>query len=120
MVEIENMKVTHQAGNGLLRCEFKLRNVSPSPQRLDGHVIVVLKGDNLQPGDWLAMPDVKLVDGQPAATSKGYRFAVRNWRTMRMRATVAGPVERFNLAEVYVFSEEGELWLQEVQPISFQ
>ncbi len=119
-VEVENMTIVHRKQEGSLRCEFKLVNVSRKSQRITGRAVVILKGDELPPAEWIAMPKVALVDGQPSGKSGGYAFAIRNWRTMRMNVAVAGEVERFNLAEVYVFSETGELWLREVQPIRVQ
>lgn len=119
MVEIDNLKLTRPEGSGNLKLEFKLRNVSPKPNRIEGRVIAILKGDDLLPKKWLTIPRVKLQDGKPAE-KKGYRFAINNWRTMRMRTGFKGPLERYNLAEIFVYASDGEVLLREVHPITPQ
>lgn len=116
MVEIDNLEVNAPQGSGTLKLEFKLRNVSPKPQRIEGRALAILKGDNLSPAQWITIPRVKLVEGRPAE-QKGYRFAINNWRTMRLRTNFSGSIERYNLVEIYVFSEDGDIWLREVHAV---
>ena len=116
MVEIDGLKLNRPPGSGTVNLEFKVRNVSPKPQRLEGRVLAILKGDTLSPSQWIPIPNVKLVDGRPA-TVKGHRFAINNWRTMRMRTSYNGPIEQFNLVEIYVYSMDGEIWLRELEPV---
>ena len=116
MVEIDGLQLTRPSGSGTVNLEFKVRNVSPQPQRLEGRVLAILKGDNLPPAQWIPIPNVKLVDGKPAAV-RGHRFAINNWRTMRMRTGYSGSLEKFNLVEIYVYSMDGEIWLRELEPV---
>jgi hypothetical protein len=46
-VVIENFKVSPKANEKLLRVQFKIKNTSPNSQRVSGHAIVVLKGNQL-------------------------------------------------------------------------
>jgi hypothetical protein len=117
MVEIDNLQLTRPDGTGVLNLEFKLRNVSPRPRRIEGRVIAILKGDDLPASEWVTFPRVKLVDGRPSEKN-GYRFAINNWRTMRLKTNFSGPLERYNLAEIYVFSSEGQMWLREAEPVT--
>jgi hypothetical protein len=59
---------------------------------------------------------VKLVDGRPAEV-KGHRFAINNWRTMRMQSSFSGDLEPFNLVEIYVYAMDGKIWLRELEPV---
>ena len=119
MVEIDGLQLTRPSGSGTVNLEFKVRNVSPQPQRLEGRVLAILKGDNLPSSQWIPIPNVKLIDGKPAAI-RGHRFAINNWRTMRMRTSYSGPLEKFNLVEIYVYSKDGEIWLRELEPVQPQ
>lgn len=119
LVEIDNLILSRPEGNGPLNLEFKLRNVSPQPHRIEGRVIAILKGDDLLPTEWLTIPKVRLEDGRPSE-KKGHRFAINNWRTMRMKTSYSGPLGRYNLAEIFVYSSDGEVLLREVHPVKPQ
>lgn len=119
MVEIDDLQLTRPKGSGNLSLEFKIRNVSPNPHRIEGRVIAILKGDDLLPNEWLTIPKVTLKDGRPTE-KKGHRFAINNWRTMRMKTGYTGPLESYNLVEIFVYSSDGEVLLREVHPVTPQ
>ncbi len=52
-VAIENFKLSVKSGNNSLRVQFKLKNTSPYSQHVSGHAIVVLKGEEIQPNQWV-------------------------------------------------------------------
>jgi hypothetical protein len=116
MVEIDGLKLSRPPGSGTVKLEFKVRNVSPAGQRIEGRVLAILKGDNLPPDRWIPIPSVKLVDGRPAEV-RGHRFAINNWRTMRMQSSFSGDLEPFNLVEIYVYAMDGKIWLRELEPV---
>ena len=119
MVEIDDLQLKRPSGSSTINLEFKLRNVSPKPQRLEGRVLAILRGDDLSPNQWITIPNVKLVDGKPAEI-RGHRFAINNWRTMRMRTNFSGSLDKFNLVEIYVYAGDGKIWLRELEPVKPQ
>jgi hypothetical protein len=116
MVEIDGLELSRPPGSGTVKLEFKVRNVSPRPQRIEGRVLAILKGDNVPAARWIPIPNVKLVDGRPAEV-RGHRFAINNWRTMRMRKNFSGDLEPYNLVEIYIYSMDGKIWLRELEPV---
>ena len=112
-VAIENFKISNSSGGNRLRIQFKIKNTSPNSQRVEGHAIVVLKGDELKKSSWMAIPGMPLVEGKPSGRHRGYAFEINYFRTMRF--STASPLypEKYQTASVYVFASSGELLLEQ-------
>ncbi len=116
-VAVENFKVNKRSGSNSLRIQFKLKNTSPYSQHVSGYAIVVLKGEAVEQSDWLALPDVSLVDGKPTGSQQGNAFGISNFRIMKFRTRKPLSPENFQTASIYVFTKTGELLLEQDFPV---
>ena len=115
-VAIEEFKLSVKSGNNSLRVQFKLKNTSPYSQHVSGHAIVVLKGEEIQPNQWVALPGISLIEGKPTGRQQGNAFGISNFKIMRFTASKPQSPEKFQTASVYVFAQTGELLLEQDYP----
>jgi len=115
-VAIEEFKLSVKSGNNSLRVQFKLKNTSPYSQHVSGHAIVVLKGEEIQPNLWVALPGISLIEGKPTGRQQGNAFGISNFKIMRFTASKPQSPEKFQTASVYVFAQTGELLLEQDYP----
>jgi hypothetical protein len=115
-VAVENFKVSRVSGSANLNAEFKIKNTSADSQKISGHAVVVLKGNDLPKHKWLVIPAVDLVGDRPSGKS-GKRFSIQRFRTMRFTSRTPGNSDEFQTAAVYIFIKTGELVLQQDFPI---
>ena len=115
-VAVENFKVSRVPGSADVNAEFRIKNTSPESQKVSGHAVVVLKGAGLPKHKWLVMPAVSMVGDRPSG-KRGKRFSIQRFRTMRFTSRAPEDSGEFQTAAVYVFSESGELVLQQDFPI---
>ena len=111
-VAVENFKVSRESENKNLNAQFKIKNTSPEPQRVAGHVVIVLKGNDLQKDKWLVMPAVALAGGKPTGR-RGKKFSIQRFRTMSFTSKAPNHSDQFQTAAVYVFTKTGELLLEQ-------
>ena len=111
-VALENFKVSRESGNKNLNAQFKIKNASPEPLRVEGRAVVVLKGDDLQTAQWLVMPAVGLAGDKPTG-NRGKSFSIQRFRTMNFTSKAPNYSDRFETASVYVFTKSGELLLEQ-------
>lgn len=111
-VAVADFKILRESNNQYLSAEFKIRNTNPDQQRVEGHAIVVLKGDDLLKDQWLVMPAVGLAGEKPSG-KRGKRFSIQRFRTMNFTAKAPDHSDQFETAAVYVFTKSGELLLEE-------
>jgi len=115
-VAVENFKVSRVSGSANLNAEFKIKNTSADSQKISGHAVVVLKGNDLPKHKWLVIPAVDLVGDKPSG-KRGKRFSIQRFRTMRFTSKTPGDSGEFQTAAVYIFIKTGELVLQQDFPI---
>ena len=113
---IENFKLSVKSGNNSLRVQFKLKNTSPYSQHVSGHAIVVLKGEEIQPNQWVALPGISLIEGKPTGRQQGNTFGISNFKNMRFTASKPQSPEKYQIASVYIFAQTGELLLEQDFP----
>jgi hypothetical protein len=111
-VALENFRVSRESGNKNLNAQFKIKKTSTAPQQVAGRVVVVLKGDDLQVDQWLAMPAVGLAGGKPSG-KRGRSFSIQRFLTMNLTSKAPDYSDQFQFATVYVFSKSGELLLEQ-------
>jgi hypothetical protein len=116
-VAVENFKINTRSGSNSLRVQFKLKNTSAYSQHVSGHAIVVLKGEGVAQSDWLALPDISLVDGKPTGSQQGHAFGISNFRIMKFRTRKPSSPEKFQTASIYVFTKTGEVLLEQDFPV---
>jgi hypothetical protein len=115
-VSVEKFNILKLSDPNKIKIEFKIKNTSPNSQRVAGHAIVVLKGDDLQPKMWLSVPPTGLVEGKPTGHQRGHGFAINYFRTMRFTANAPQPPDQYNKAAVYVYTANGRLLLEQEFP----
>ncbi len=108
-VGIEDFSILDHTGDNRLKVLFKIKNTSSNSQRVSGHVIVVLKGEQT---DWLPIPSMPLVDGRPTGEQRGHSFGINYFKTMRLSTPSPKHPEKYQTASVYVFTRKGELLLE--------
>jgi hypothetical protein len=113
-VAIENFKILNHSEDQRLKILFKIKNTSPNSQKVSGHTIVVLKGEQT---NWLPIPWIPLVDGRPSGKQRGHAFGINYFKTMRLSTRAPKFPEKFETASVYVFTRKGELLLEKGYPV---
>jgi len=117
-VAIENFKASTEADENLLRVQFKIKNTSPNSQRVAGHAIVVLKGEQLQQNKWLTIPRMSLSDGKPTGRQRGYDFGINYFKTMRFKTNLPNSPEVYQSATVFIYTRNGNLMLEQDFPVN--
>jgi len=115
-VAIDNFKISVKSGNNSLRVQFKLKNTSLYSQHVSGHAIVVLKGEEIQQNQWVSLPGMSLDEGKPTGRQQGNAFGISNFKIMRFTARKPHSPEKYQTASVYVFTQTGELLLEQDFP----
>jgi hypothetical protein len=113
-VAVEDFQISNLSDDHSLEVRFKLKNTSPNSQKVSGHTVVILKGEQ---SGWLPIPWMPLVDGRPTGKQRGHSFGINYFKTMRLSAQSPKFPEKFQTASVYVFTREGELLLEKDYPI---
>jgi hypothetical protein len=113
-VAVENFKVWRESGNRNLNAQFKIKNTSEGtkPLRVAGRAVVVLKGEDLRKAQWLVMPAVGLAGDKPSG-KRGKSFSILRFRTMNYTSKAPRFSDQFETATVYVFTNAGELLLEQ-------
>ena len=113
-VAIENFQISNLSDDNRLRILFKIKNTTQNSQRVSGHTIVVLKGEQT---NWLPIPWMPLVDGRPTGKQRGHSFGINFFKTMKLSTKSPKFPEKFQTASVYVFTRKGELLLEKEYPV---
>ncbi len=116
-VAIDKFKVSLKSGSDLVRVQFRLKNTSRDSKHVSGHAIVVLRGKEILPNQWVALPAMSLIEGKPTGRQQGNSFGISNFKIMRFTARKLHFPEKFQTASVYVFTEDGELLLERDFPL---
>ena len=112
-VNVEDFNILKLSDPNKIKIQFKIKNTSPNSQRVSGHAIVVLKGDDLKPKMWLAVPPIGLVGGKPTGRQRGGSFSINYFRTMRFTTNKPQSPLDYNKAAVYVYTGKGQLLLEQ-------
>jgi gas vesicle protein len=115
-VTVENFKISRVSGSADVNAEFRIKNTGPQSQKVSGHAVVVLKGNEIPKHKWLVMPAVSMVGDRPSG-KRGKRFSIQRFRTMRFTFRAPGDTGEFQTAAVYIFLKTGELVLQQDFPV---
>jgi hypothetical protein len=108
---VEAFTIGLDAARQTLQLRYKLVVTRPGRRPLAGHVVVVLKGEQLGPQQWLAMPRVDLPQGRPSGQQKGYTFSISHSKAFAHSMPAPPSAHAFTQAVLYAFSQEGRLWL---------
>jgi cell division protein FtsB len=119
-VALEGFRAKFDEGRNAFEVEYKLAATNPGRKPLAGHVIVVFKGEDLEPEQWLAMPRVELPRGRPSGIQKGYTFSISHSKAFSRSMPAPKSFPTFTMAVVYVFSPEGQLLLARDYAVQLQ
>ena len=108
---VESFAIDLDAARQTLQLRYKLVVTRPGRRPLAGHVVVVLKGEQLGLQQWLAMPRVDLPQGRPSGQQKGYTFSISHSKAFAHSMPAPPSAHAFTQAVLYAFSHEGRLWL---------
>jgi hypothetical protein len=108
---VEAFTIGLDAARQTLQLRYKLVVTRPGRHPLAGHVVVVLKGEELGPQQWLVMPRVDLPQGRPSGQQKGYPFSISHSKAFAHAMPAPPAAHAFTQAVLYAFSHEGRLWL---------
>jgi LysM repeat protein len=117
--DVRNFTAVYEPDTKALRVEYVIRNDGSKSQQISGQTVVVLKGEEDNPEDWLVLPPVPLESGKPDG-KLGSAFSIYNFRTIRFKVTDQANADRFALATVFVFSTDGSLALEKEFPVSIK
>lgn len=111
-IDVENLTVVHETNTKRLQIQFDLRNIDPELKPVSGRTVLIVKTENQNQSNWLILPFVPTVAGEPASTTTGRRFSISRFK--RVKFSIAGQTnpERFKHATVFVFSKTGDRLLE--------
>lgn len=105
----EDLGIRYDRGKNTLELQFKIVNTSSGHKPRTGHAVAVLKGSDLDPQEWMAMPAVDLRKGRPSGRQRGYRFSISHSKAFTLTMPAPKNLPAYDSAILYVFSNEGEL-----------
>jgi hypothetical protein len=108
-IAVEGFQIKFNADRHTFNLQYKVVNTSQERKPVSGHVILVFKGDDLEPDQWLAMPRVDLPQGRPSGKQKGYSFSISHSKTITQSMPAPKSFPAFTKAVLYVFSGERQL-----------
>lgn len=110
-VAMDDLEIKFDAGEKMLLARFRVKNTGPRSSPVAGRCVVVLKADRMDPGAWLAMPRVTLVNGKPDG-SRGQPFKISRYRDMEIKTIGQVDPSSFKIATVYVYDSSGDKVLE--------
>lgn len=119
-IAVEDFQAKFDAARKAFDLRYKLVTTRQGSKPLAGHVIVVFKGDDLEPEQWLAMPRVDLPKGRPTGRQKGYTFSISHSKAFSHSTPTPTSFPAFTRAVLYVFSPEGQLLMAKDYVIDLQ
>ncbi len=115
-VELDGVRLSLTAA-GVIELRYRIAAVGQPRKPLNGHVVAVLKAEDLDPEQWLSLPRMELVNGRPTGRQKGYTFAVSHAREFTQSLPAPKHLPACTRAVLYVFSNEGQLLLARDYPV---
>jgi type II secretory pathway pseudopilin PulG len=116
VVALGDLKLKHDIARKVVLARFRVNNTGPRSRRVAGRCVVVLKNERMDSKEWLAMPDVTLINGKPDG-EKGQRFRISRFIDMKIKAAAPADLSTYNKATVYVFDEAGSTIVEKDFPI---
>ena len=111
VVALGELEMTFDAATKVLLAQFRVSNNGNRSEPVAGRCVVVLKSGQDDPKTWLAMPQVRLVDGEPEGT-RGQAFRIARFRDMNIKSREVNDPSVYKSAVVYVFDTSGAKLLE--------
>jgi hypothetical protein len=112
-VSVEKLEISQEAGGHLLEYRFVLTNIDPQGNRVKGYTFVVLEPEEGSEQPPVVSPSVPLEHGRPAVFKKGKYFSIIRFKPVSGSFPDGEAMESYESATVYVYSEDGNLLVEE-------
>jgi type II secretory pathway pseudopilin PulG len=116
-VALGDFSINHDTTKKILVARLRVTNKGPRSSPVAGQCVVVLKNDGQAPDNWMPMPAVDMVAGQPSG-KQGRAFKIASFINMEILAPVQTDPSTFTTAVVYVFDPKGDVMLKQAFPIT--
>lgn len=110
--EVRQFSIAYDRKRAILGAKFRVYNDSEPKVPLTGRAIVVFKKAQDPPMKWIPVPTVQISNSRPDGKN-GKLFKIKNYRTITLNAYGMKPPIVYDTAAVYVYSETGDLLLNE-------
>jgi hypothetical protein len=109
-LEIKNIDI--EGFKDHVKVKFELVNISKSDLTISGYVFVILKNENFSEQHWMIAPSSQISDGKPLSPLSGQFFSIMRFKPVTIKFPQISSTGMLDLAEVYVYAEDGELVLK--------
>ncbi len=114
-IVVNNLEIWRKADGNSLEFKFSLKKVHGLSGKIAGHTFVVLKPeDGSREATIMAFPWSPLKDGMPAIFKRGQYFSISRFKYVSGTFADVSTMEHFKTATVYVYSDTGDLLVEEV------
>jgi hypothetical protein len=119
-IAVEGARIRLDPDRQTIHFRYRLVNTGQARKPATGHVILVFRGDDIDPEKWLSMPRVDLPKGRPSGKQKGYTFSIAHSKVFNQSMPAPKALPAFTTAVLYVFSKEGQLLLAQDFAVDIQ
>ena len=113
-IVVKDLKIWQEPESNTFKFQFVLKNIDRESGKIAGYTFLVLKPQEASEEPVRAFPWSPLKDGKPATFKRGQYFSIARFKSVRARLVDVSTISRFKTATVYVYSETGDLLVEEV------
>ena len=114
-VVVTNLEIRRKADGNSFEFKFSLKKVQGESGKIAGYTFVVLKPEEgSREATIRAFPWSPLKDGMPAIFKRGQYFSISRFKYVSGTFADVSTMEHFKTATVYVYSNTGDLLVEEV------
>lgn len=107
-VEVEGFAVSRRSNNRISKVVFTIKSKRSEDNPVKGHALVVLQSEKGSTDEWVSLPKVSLVSGEPTGKDIGETFLISRFKEMEFSVPNTSQ-PGFKKAVVFVFSADNEL-----------
>ena len=111
---VKNLEIWRKTDSNAFKFRFALKNVDHERGKIAGHTFVVLRPEEGSLEPIRPFPWSPLKDGKPAIFKRGQYFSITRFKFVSGTLTDVDTIKRFKIATVYVYSDTGDLLVEEV------
>lgn len=111
-----NLIVCQDPQSSFMRVEYKVMNIGAKDTPAAGRSVIVLKGANMNPEDWVVLPNVPLLDLKPSGEN-GKRFRIYNFRTLKYKVDSSAVKGQLENATIFTYTDDGKLLMERDYPL---
>ena len=111
---VKNLEIWRKADSNAFKFRFALKNVDHERDKIAGHTFVVLRPEEGSREPIRPFPWSPLKDGKPAIFKRGQYFSITRFKFVSGTLMDVDTIKHFKIATVYVYSDTGDLLVEEV------